>query len=208
MLPHRLVSINRLSTRLLRLQTTKVRPPAPKPQGNHQSHRRATGDGNWPAYNLGHHRQGQRLGDEQGQAEVPPTRVALTTPETEVIKAAVERSHLTDVSVRAMERMQLVRNAPQTQERIRSGEIKTVGIAEREALKELGQDPQKDILPAQLMKPFRALGQAIYKLEMAHTGLAGGTDDVDQILHRIQAIRELLDRTEGLVTIKSETGEA
>ena len=153
-------------------------------------------------------REGQQLGDEQGQAEVRPMRGTLTTPETEAIKVAVERSHLTEVSVRAMQRMQLVRNAPQTQERIRSGEITTVSIAEREALKELGQDPKKDALPAQLRKPFRALGDALYKLEMAHTGLAGGTDDVDQILHRIQEIRELLDRTEALLTIKSETGKA
>ena len=43
---------------LLRLQTTKDRPPDSKPQSNHQSHGRTTGDGNGPAYNLGRHRQG------------------------------------------------------------------------------------------------------------------------------------------------------
>ena len=45
---------------LLRLQTTKDRPPYPKPQGNNQSHDRRTGDGDGPAYNIGRHGQWQR----------------------------------------------------------------------------------------------------------------------------------------------------
>jgi hypothetical protein len=123
--------------------------------------------------------------------------------------AAKQSQGLANVST--LRDMVPVRDAPKTQERIRSGEIKTVQKAREEALKETGRDKtEPERLPAvRTETAYRLLGRALEKVQSAcdsieadHRGKNRGGGDVSdgQIVTRINEIRTHLDRAEQLVT--------
>jgi len=119
-------------------------------------------------------------------------------------QAAAESNGL--ASARTLERMAPVRDAPKTQERIRSGEIKTSTVARREALKEIGSDEPEDV-PA--LRPYSAydnLGRArggvaaaCASIERGDLGKVDGVPE-EKLIGRINEIRDLLDHAEGLLT--------
>jgi ParB/Sulfiredoxin domain len=104
-------------------------------------------------------------------------------------------------TARSIERAKDLDTAPQTQERIRSGEIKTVAEAARAAAEELGKEP--DELPA--LKPRSAydyLGQALHNVRAATNRIEQGdrgniteesfTERIDQIKRALHDLRALV----------------
>ena len=118
-----------------------------------------------------------------------------------VEQAAAESNGL--ASPRTLQRMAPVRDAPKTQERIRSGEIKSSLEARREALKETGHDAPEDIAALRPYSAFDNLGRALGKIkdacEAIERGDRGAVTD-EKIVERINEIRALLDRAEGLLS--------
>lgn len=107
-------------------------------------------------------------------------------------------------TARTIETMEPVDHAPKTQERIRSGEIKTAAQARREALKETRRTEPEDLPALQPRSAFRQLGDALGKvkaaceaLQRADKGGEGITDE--KIVGRINEIRMLLDEAEFLI---------
>jgi hypothetical protein len=104
-------------------------------------------------------------------------------------------------NARSIELMKDVDDAPQTQERIRSGEIKSAAEAARAAAKELGKEPEE--LPA--LKPRTAydyLGQALHNVRAATTRIEEGdrgnvteetfTERIDEIKRALHELRALI----------------
>jgi ParB-like chromosome segregation protein Spo0J len=111
------------------------------------------------------------------------------------------------VKVNVLRDMAPVRHAPKTQERIRSGEIKTVVQARKEALRETGLDKvESERLPAvRTETAYRLLGRALEKVQSACASIEAGhigaaSVSGDQIVSRINEIRSHLDRAEVLTT--------
>jgi ParB-like chromosome segregation protein Spo0J len=109
-------------------------------------------------------------------------------------------------TVGTLARMAPVRNAPKTQERIRSGEIKSGSAARREALKETGSNEPEKPAAVRQETAYRLLGRALDKvrgaceaLERGDIGKGGGTAPGD-IVDRINEIRTYLDRAEQLTS--------
>lgn len=103
-------------------------------------------------------------------------------------------------NARAIETMAPVDNAPKTKERIRSGEIKTVSAARREALKETGEAGNK-VPKFHSNSAYRALGRALRHVREACDSLENGERGdatVEQVHSRVKEIREQLDRVERL----------
>jgi len=145
-----------------------------------------------------------RQEEHGGTAPNTPRQLAQSESARAVDQAAAESNGL--ASPRTLQRMAPVRDAPKTQERIRSGEIKTSTEARREALKEIGSDEPEDV-PA--LRPFsaydnlgRARGVVAAACAAIERGDLGKTDGVpeEKLIGRINEIRDLLDHAEGLLT--------
>lgn len=105
-------------------------------------------------------------------------------------------------NVRTVETMAPVDDAPETQERIRRGEIATAAEARREAIKETGQNEPESVPVQRPQTAWRDLGTALRNVTSAAKAIEEGrkgdiTDD--QIWGRIGEIRMELDRLEGLI---------
>jgi hypothetical protein len=104
-------------------------------------------------------------------------------------------------NARTLERMKPVAQAPETRERIRSGEIKTATEARRAALKETGRDEPEDVGALVSRSAWHHLGLALGEVRNACDSLEegnAGTMPPDKIAERISEIREHLDRAEKL----------
>lgn len=77
-------------------------------------------------------------------------------------------------TVRTLQRMAPVRDAPKTQEKIRSGEIKTSTAARREAIKETGRDEPEQAPAAQLRTAYSQIGRARTALRDARASIERG----------------------------------
>jgi hypothetical protein len=118
------------------------------------------------------------------------------------------------VTVRTLQRMMPVREAPRTQERIRKGEIKSALQAYQEALKEKGVlEPPKDAPVAQPRSAWDMLGSARHAVGKANEAFStgnvgfarGGTSiTLEQMLERNHEVRSLLDENERLAREWSE----
>jgi hypothetical protein len=114
-------------------------------------------------------------------------------------------------TVRTLQRMAPVRDAPKTRERIRSGEIKSGQRARREALKETGRDRTEPEHPPAVRNEtaYRLLGRALEKVQSACASIEvghKGNATNEQIITRINEIRTHLDRAEQLVTNAGSDG--
>ena len=107
------------------------------------------------------------------------------------------------VSARSLQRIDAARldEAPQTRERVMSGEIKSVVAASREAAKERGAP---EIGP-DLLGTYRALGKAAYNIRHAiecikagDLGTSGDTT-MEQVMARLAEIRSLADQAADLL---------
>jgi hypothetical protein len=145
---------------------------------------------------------GDRRSEEFQERQLAPLKA--------IEQAVAESNGL--ASARTLQRMAPVRDAPETQERIRSGEIKSSAQARREALKEIGSDEPADVGKTKPLSAFRNLGAALGKVNDAcdaiergdrgKSGLGGHEGDVtdEKILERINEIRTQLDRAEELLS--------
>ena len=77
-------------------------------------------------------------------------------------------------NARTVERMAPVDDAPQTQERIRRGEITTATEARREALKETGSDEPQDVPVLQPRSAYHNLGLALSSIRNAIASIEKG----------------------------------
>lgn len=141
-------------------------------------------------------RTGVRTNAHPASAQEPDTRTAVRAKEV-----AVERSGgLT--TVRSLQTMDPVRQAPQTQEKIRQGKVKTLAGGRREALKEQGRDPAEPTPVAQPRAAYDRLGCALGDVRSAHDSLGEGrvgNVGTDKVRARIDEIRGLLDKMVGLL---------
>ena len=112
-------------------------------------------------------------------------------------------------TARTLERMEPVRNAPRTQEKILSGEITSALAARGAAIEELGLDAPADV-PGAVPKPaFTALGQACGLVRKANEALADGRPGdatVEQMVERIADLQTALDETKRLIEERDEQG--
>ena len=136
-----------------------------------------------------------------GQDSLSPTGDTLM----KATQAAAARSHGL-ASARTLQRMQPVREAPRTQERIRRGEITSATHARREALAELGIEAPADI-PAMLPRSaYMSMGQALYELRKANEVLGGdnpGRTPTEQYLSRLRELNEAMEETGRLINGRS-----
>ncbi len=118
-------------------------------------------------------RQREAGGDKTGQSA--QRNLALSAPGPSETAKAVEvaaRQSNGLANVRTLQMMAPVRNAPKTQERIRSGEIKSTVKAREEALKETGSDE-----PAPVARPqnaYELLGRALGQIRRARDAVEDG----------------------------------
>jgi hypothetical protein len=111
-------------------------------------------------------------------------------------------------NVRSVEALAPIDNAPETQERIHRGEIKTVAEARREAEKEQGIESTKPPV-AQPRSAWDRLGCALGDVKSAADSIESGfTGNVstEKIRERINEIREHLDRAEALAKEREQHG--
>lgn len=140
----------------------------------------------------------ERQSPGRGAEKVAPSGATFSGKAIE--QAAAESNGL--ASARTLQRMAPVRDAPKTQERIRRGEIKSSTEARREALKETGSDEPEDVPALRPFSAFDNLGRALGKVRDACVALERGdrgTVTDEQLIGRINEIRVLLDRAEGLL---------
>jgi hypothetical protein len=150
-------------------------------------------------------------GEEYGRGAKPQVNSlapvgAKLSESTRALEEAAQASQGL-ATVRTLQRMAPVRDAPKTRERIRSGEIKSGQQARREALKETGRDRTEPEHPPAVRTEtaYRLLGRALEKVQSAcdsieagHKGRGGEVSD-DQLVTRINEIRTHLDRAEQLL---------
>lgn len=145
-------------------------------------------------------RAAQAPGQPQGAKQAPSANWRDETSVRAVEQAAAESNGL--ASPRTLQRMAPVRDAPKTQERIRRGEIKSSLEARREALKETGRDEPEDVAALRPFSAFDNLGRALLNVrnvcEAIERGDRGTITD-EKLVGRINEIRALLDRAEGLL---------
>jgi len=114
--------------------------------------------------------------------------------------AAEQYSRL--ANVRTIQTMAPVDNAPETKERIRSGEITTATAARREALKEIGNDEPEAVPKHHSYTAWRALGRSLHwageACESLQQGERGDVTEAET-RGRINEIRAQLDRAERLI---------
>src|SRR6266498_747896 len=99
---------------------------------------------------------------ERSSAEMRSSAEGLEPAKAAQI-AAQEANGL--ASARTIETVAPVDDAPETQERIRSGKIKTAAQARREALKEIGSDEPTDVGKTKPMTAYRNLGACLGKAD-------------------------------------------
>jgi hypothetical protein len=143
----------------------------------------------------------ERLRLSQGQGVKVAQNCATLTETAKATEIAAQRSSGL-ANIRTIELMKPVDEAPRTQERIRTGEIKTATQARREALKEVGNNEPKDVPKQKPQSAYRALGHALRwageACESLERGEPGGVSPAD-IRTRIAAIHARLDQAERLV---------
>jgi ParB-like chromosome segregation protein Spo0J len=147
--------------------------------------------------------EGNRRGGQAGNQDrisLAPDGAGLTPVEisAKATEIAAERSSGL-ASVRTLERMKPVADAPETKERIRSGEVKTAAEARRQAEKEQGKEPSGDPPAAQPRSAFNALGDCLGGARrycaVMESGERGDVT-IDMFRSRLAEIREYLDRGE------------
>jgi hypothetical protein len=125
---------------------------------------------------------------------------ALTGESVKATQEAVKESGQL-ANVRSVELLAPVDNAPKTLERIHRGEIETVAEGRREALKEIGRDPEERLPTLQPRKAWDALGQTLNfakrAVEALEEGQHGDTT-TERLIERIAEIRVHVDRAEAL----------
>lgn len=120
-------------------------------------------------------------------------------------KAIEEAAHMSMglASAKTLQRMEPVRHAPKTQDRIRKGEIKSAQEARREALREVGSDEPADAPVLQPRSAYDRLGCALgdVRSAIASVETTGRYGDVpsDKLLERIAEVKAKLDRLGDLV---------
>ncbi|MQB01460.1 MAG: hypothetical protein GEU78_14405 [Actinobacteria bacterium] len=143
-------------------------------------------------------------GDKTGQSAQRSSARSAPEPVKATEDAVKESGSL--ATVRSVESLAPLDDAPNTQRRVNAGELKTVSDARTEALKELGRDPEEKAPVAQPRSAYDRLGcargdvkAACKAIEHDHKGQV--TDD--QIISRINEIRAHLDRAEKLITARN-----
>lgn len=145
-----------------------------------------------------------------GAEPVTSEEVAQSQPESdpEPVDSGKARQRAAEmsggaVSRSSLERMEPVRNAPRTQERIRSGEIKTVAEARRAAEEETGKAAPKPAPASHNRTAWSALGEALHAHRRCTTqlesGEAIGGASTQDWLDRLDEIQGLVDRDRKVV---------
>ncbi len=114
-------------------------------------------------------------------------------------------------TARTLERMEPVRAASRTQEKILRGEITSALAARRSAIEELGLDAPADVPGTFPMTAYTALGQALGRITKANDALRDGKPGdatVEQMVERIADLRAALDETTRLIEERHEQGLA
>ena len=148
-------------------------------------------------------------GHGRGQDSLAPDGATLSGPAPtgassdtgkKATEVAAERS-MGLASARSIERMAPVDDAPETQERIRSGEIKSTAEARREALKETGEQAPEDVGVLQPRSALRHLTCARRDAERACEDVDTKDGDVpyEELRVRVAEIRAHLDRLDKLL---------
>ncbi len=148
----------------------------------------------------------REAGEEHGRGHdsSAPSGAELSTPDRSAVRAMEEAAAKSGglTSVRSLQRMAPVRDAPKTKERIRSGEIKTATQARREAIKETGVDLPAEADAAVLRTGYSQIGRALTAMRDARASLERGdisgkpvsVEDWNERLHEIIDIARALRR--------------